>query len=543
MQTLKYGYFDSSNQTVISLEDAPPEHEWAKYTSVGELFLSSLEKHSSKVIIIEYDTGKEFTGKEILETARKFASFLLKNGIQAQDVIYNYLPNTFLYVCMYVAIQLVGGIFSGIVYQHPKREVLGSVQRTEANVITCYSGNRQVAEEVADETDSVKMVILFDESVSTEFETKKGKRVVPISKLLQEESKANDQLPVKVELSSISCLLHSSGTTGTPKAIIKSQRNNLYLFYQNVFRTRLASNPFAHISGFSAVGGAIVTGEQTVLLRDWHQESWLDAVQKYQIEQCIMAPSRMVLIAKSPLTPKYDLSSLKLVNTGGAPVLIEVIRAFKQATGVPEVGEIYGSSEMGGATLAVISDNFASAGRLGVGVKARIYDSKTGQFLGLGKQGEVCMQTLELSPGYYKCDKRMEDEYVDGFFRSGDIGYFNEDGILFIVGRIKEMIKVGANQVAPKELETILLEHDAVEEAAVAGAPDETYGQLPRAFVVLKQDGPQISENELKEFVDSKVGSYKKLEGGLVFVKSIPKISIGKLDKNKLLEMYPRTRN
>lgn len=541
LQTLKYAYFDTSSKTFTSLDDIPPEQEWAKYSSVGELFLVALEKNAAKVIIVDYNTGNEFTGQQILETSKKIATFFLKNGINPQDVIYNYLPNTFLYACIYVAIQLIGCIFSGIVYQHPKREVLASVQRVDAKVITCFHGNHQIAEEVADETNSVQLIILVDESVTEEYVTKGGKRVVPISNILQEEYNVDDKLlPVKVDQSSTSCLVHSSGTTGHPKGIIRSQRNNLYMFHQNFLHTGVNFFPFAHISGFSCLGGALVTGRLTVLQWHWDLEKWLDCVQRYKLTKCIMVPVQSVLIARSPLTSNYDLSSLQLVHIGGAPVTLQAIKAFKALTGVPQVGEFYAASEMGLVGVPVFSDSFTAAGRLAPGVKVRVLDFKTGEFVGLRKEGEVCVQTMELSPGYYKSDKKMKDEFIDGFFQTGDTGYVNEDGVLFLVSRLKELIKVGGNQVPPRELETILLEHESVDEAAVAGTPDDIYGQLPRAFVVLKPDGPPVSEDQLKEYVDSKVGSYKRLQGGLVFVKSIPKIGIGKIDRKKLLEIYPR---
>nr|CAD7259178.1 unnamed protein product [Timema shepardi] len=163
-----------------------------------------------------------------------------------------------------------------------------------------------------------------------------------------------------------------------------------------------------------------------------------------------------------------------------------------------------------------------------------ILDLVTGKTLGPNKEGELCFKGAQIMKGYYG-DSKSTSECFDeeGYFHTGDVGYYDTDGYFFIVDRIKELIKYKAFQVAPAELEAILLKHPSIEDAAVVGVPDEISGELPKAFVVKKQ-GVDVSEEEIVKFVEGQVSPHKKLRGGVTFVDSIPKTSSGKILRREL---------
>ncbi|CAG2057288.1 unnamed protein product, partial [Timema podura] len=163
-----------------------------------------------------------------------------------------------------------------------------------------------------------------------------------------------------------------------------------------------------------------------------------------------------------------------------------------------------------------------------------ILDLVTGKTVGPNKEGELCFKGTQIMKGYYG-DSKATSECFDkeGYFHTGDVGYYDTDGYFFIMDRIKELIKYKAFQVAPAELEAILLKHPSIEDAAVVGVPDEVSGELPKAFVVKKQ-GIDVIEEEIVKFVAGQVSPHKKLRGGVTFVDSIPKTSSGKILRREL---------
>ena len=164
-------------------------------------------------------------------------------------------------------------------------------------------------------------------------------------------------------------------------------------------------------------------------------------------------------------------------------------------------------------------------------------DRKTGKSLGLNEIGEIYAKGPDVCPGYWKNEKAYAENFTDdGWLKTGDAGYFNEEGLLFIVDRYKELIKVDTQQVAPIEIETLLLRHEYVQEAAVIGIPNENHGEVPKAFVVLKpqyKDKPHAAE-EIQRVVDPQLGEWKKLRGGVHMIPQMPLISLGKIDKKSL---------
>jgi 4-coumarate--CoA ligase len=168
------------------------------------------------------------------------------------------------------------------------------------------------------------------------------------------------------------------------------------------------------------------------------------------------------------------------------------------------------------------------------GCQIKIVDTDTRKLLPPYQVGEICIKSTQVTPGYYKLPKITEQTFdSEGFIKSGDAGYYDEQNNLYIVGRYKDIIKVNTIQVSPTELEQLLVSHEAVKEAAVIGIPDEEMDEVPKAFVVIR-DGYKIDEESLKLFIKERVNPIKQLYGGVVFMKRLPKISIGKVDKNAL---------
>jgi acyl-CoA synthetase (AMP-forming)/AMP-acid ligase II len=295
--------------------------------------------------------------------------------------------------------------------------------------------------------------------------------------------------------------------------------------------------PFFHILGLVLVllfwlkrGGAIVA------LPRFDLEQFLDCVQKYRIKYASLVPPIVLALAKHPLVDRYDLSSLEWVMCGAAPLGGEVEQACADRLGCV-IGQGWGMTEISGAgCTARLSGTQqirrGSCGRLWPGVEARLVDLATGADLDTDQTGELLVRGPNVMKGYLNRPEANAATFAGGWMRTGDIAYFDADGYLYIVDRTKELIKYNAYQIAPAELEAVLVSHPAVAEAAVIPSPDVEHGEVPKAFVVLRT---AATPEELMAFVAGRVAAYKKVRK-LVIVDAIPKSPAGKLLRRVLLE-------
>lgn len=278
--------------------------------------------------------------------------------------------------------------------------------------------------------------------------------------------------------------------------------------------------------------------ETLVLMARFDFEKMLAALEKYRITYMPVSPPLVVAMAKSELTEKYDLSSLEVLGCGGAPLGKEVAEHFRTRFPHVEIVQGYGLTETGGGVAATIGpeecERYGSVGRLVEFMEAEIVDPSTGEALPPGQQGELWLRGPTLMKGYVG-DKEATAAtfHPDGWLKTGDICYFDSDGFLYIVDRLKELIKYKGYQVPPTELERLLHSHPEIADAAVVPYPDEEAGQIPMAFVVRK-GGSNITGHQVMDYVAKQVSPYKKIRR-VCFVGSIPKNPSGKILRRELV--------
>lgn len=303
---------------------------------------------------------------------------------------------------------------------------------------------------------------------------------------------------------------------------------------------------------------ACCAGVRLIMLPKFEEESFLASIERYKPTASFMVPPLMVFMAKHPLVDKFNMTSLKELYCGAAPLSREVEEAVLKRLPLLEVRsnvvhygciiikypiyppqcirQGYGMSEttLGVITCSLQKTKPGSVGVLEPGVYCKIIDPDTGKILGPFQSGEMCFKGSIIMKGYTG-DRRATGEAIDkdGWLHTGDVGYYDDEKHFFIVDRLKELIKYKAFQVAPAELEAILLSYSKIKDAAVIGLPDEASGELPLAFVV-KQDNVKVTSKEIQDFVASKVSHSKRLRGGVRFIDEIPKNLSGKILRREL---------
>jgi acyl-CoA synthetase (AMP-forming)/AMP-acid ligase II len=342
-------------------------------------------------------------------------------------------------------------------------------------------------------------------------------------------------------------LPYSSGTTGLPKGVMLTHRNLVAELCSlegvtdaaliTAQDTVLAFLPFFHIYGIVAfLNLSLHQGATVVTMPRFDLEQYLQLVQSYGVTILHLVPPIVLALAKHPIVAKYDLTKVRGAFSAAAPLGEAVANALFERLGF-RVSQAYGMTEVSGAShLGPMTPDAikpASGGRLMPNVECRVVDTATGADLGPGEQGEILLRGPIVMRGYLN-QPAATAATIDaaGWLRTGDIGYADADGDFFIVDRTKELIKYKGLQVAPAELEAVMLGHVAVADAAVIGVADEEAGEVPKAYVVRRS---QVSAEEIMAYVAERVAPHKKVRT-VEFVDQLPKSPTGKLLRRVLLE-------
>jgi acyl-CoA synthetase (AMP-forming)/AMP-acid ligase II len=345
-------------------------------------------------------------------------------------------------------------------------------------------------------------------------------------------------------------LPYSSGTTGVPKGVMLTHRNIVANLAQTIACGDVVGErdvvigvlPFFHIYGLVVVmNTTLLAGATVVTMPRFDLEQFLSTIQTYRVSVAFVAPPIVLALAKHPLVERYDLSSLRLVLSGAAPLDEGLARACAARVGC-DVGQGYGMTEASPVThLADATDRLANVGAVGraaPSTETMIVDVETGKPLGVGEAGEVWVRGPQVMRGYLnRPDATAATLDADGWLHTGDVGYVDAGGYLRVVDRVKELIKYKGMQVAPAELEAVLLAHPGVADAAVIPIPDEVAGEVPKAYVVprARPDDPDAFAAEVAAFVAGRVAPHKKLRA-VELTEAIPKSPSGKILRRVLVE-------
>ncbi|KAB8346207.1 hypothetical protein FH972_023252 [Carpinus fangiana] len=479
--------------------------------------------------------------------AKRFAVGLQKAGLQPGESVQVYSGNTLFFPIALVGAVMAGGKFTASNPTYNAREVAYQITNADSKLLITHPSQLDVALDAAKEAGLPKdRVFVWDDGYDTYDEKGKGKGGCKHwSSLLGSIEEAN-QFKWKDSRSMLNdtiVLNYSSGTTGLPKGVEITHTNYVSNALQHMYLTSLKEGyerrlpnlrwmcflPMYHAMAQTiyCVGGPS-KGIPIYLMRKFEFEPMLANVQRFRITTLQLVPPVVVAMTKSPLTKKYDLSSVEDAGSGAAPLGSEVSNAFNSMwpKGVMNLKQGYGMTEV---TCSCIGWNpndksySFSVGEPNANCEIKLVNPEDGKTeVSQGERGEIWVRGPNVMKGYWKNPKATaETKTSDGWLRTGDVAYLDKHGHYFVVDRIKELIKVKGLQVAPAELEAQLLEHPGINDAAVIGVTVNG-DEKPRAYCV-RAPGSKVTEREVQKYMESKVSRHKRLTGGVRFEEAIQK--------------------
>ncbi|VDM44363.1 unnamed protein product [Toxocara canis] len=369
------------------------------------------------------------------------------------------------------------------------------------------------------------------------------------------EERYFDALSKGILLQSVQALIFfSSGTTGPPKGVILSNRSLMAAIEVVRIAGREKSDgfemaildghdvvygvlPYFHAGGLITVYCMLAQGAKLVVNRKFDGAKFLETIERYKVTTLNLVPATLNFMAECPFAKVPCLSTLRHIFVGAARVETHLLHKIKEKLLAAETIELYGTTEAGAMIFMHPTKCEVRPGSCGIplpGVQCKVLDIEQRTACGPLQSGEICLRTPTMMSAYLSGKEQHGSLTPDGWFQTGDIGYYDEDKFVYITGRIREMIKVRGWQVSPYEIEEVMLEIPEIEQCVVVGIPDEQAGQLPRAYVKLRQ-GAHLNEDAINKIIKAKFVSYKQLTGGIEFVDRMPTTASGKIARNQLL--------
>ncbi|EOA37781.1 hypothetical protein CARUB_v10012648mg [Capsella rubella] len=515
-------------------------------TSLDVTTFMSSQPHRGTTAFIDASTGHRISFSDFWRSVDRVADCLHHDiGIRRGDVVLILSPNSISIPVVSLAVMSLGAVITTANPLNTAGEISRQIADSKPKLAFATP---ELAPKLAASAD-ISVVLTEDDEEEIVGSTR-GVRVVGVLSEMMEKEQSGQRVRDRVNQDDTAMLLYSSGTTGRSKGVDSSQGNLIAHIARYISeplappnQTFLCTVPMFHTYGLLIYAMATVAlGSTVVILRKFGLHDMLAAIEKYRVRTLVLAPPVLVAMINGSdlIKAKYDLTSLKTVRSGGAPLSKEVTESFLEKYPTVDVFQAYALTESNsaGASMDTVeeSQRYGAVGKLSSGVEARIVDPDTGRMLSENETGELWLKSPAIAKGYFRNEEATNEAFSSqGWLKTGDLCYIDDDGFLFIVDRLKELIKYKAYQVPPAELEALLLTHHEIKDVAVIPFPDKVVGEFPMACVVRKP-GSFITEKTIMEFVAKQVAPYKKIRK-VKFMSSIPKNPSGNILRKDLIKL------
>ncbi|MEV0372308.1 4-coumarate--CoA ligase family protein [Streptomyces sp. NPDC050636] len=500
---------------------------------IHEAVLGRAQEYGDRPALIDGLDGTTLSYARLDHFSRRIAAALAAAGVRKGEVLALHSPNSVAFPAVFYAASRCGAAVTTVHPLATEGEFAKQLRDSGARWIVTVAALLDTARGAAHQAGGIAEIIVCDRAP--------GHRSV-----LDLVGSTDPEPSVTLDPAhDLAALPYSSGTTGTPKGVMLTHRNiatNLAqvapLVTAGAEDRVLAVLPFFHIYGLTALMNApLRNGATVVVLPRFDLERFLAAIAEHRITAVYVAPPIVLALAKHPLVSAYDLSSLQYIVCSAAPLDAELAAACSRRLGLPPIMQAYGMTELSPATHAVPlgapNPPPGAVGKLLPNTEMRIVSTETGDDQPAGETGEILIRGPQVMKGYLgRPTETAAMIDADGWLRTGDIGHTDGDGWLYVVDRAKELIKYKGYQVAPADLEALLLTHDAIADAAVIGVVDGDGNEVPKAFVV-RQRGARLSEDDVIAYVAGQVAPYKKVRR-VEFLDSVPRATTGKILRREL---------
>lgn len=499
--------------------------------TIIDLMDANAAGHPDKTALCTMDTA--FTFREVQEKSRQAAACFQAVGIEKGTPVALMSQNSVDFVFSFFGILMAGGIVVPVNHKLTAPEVDYILENSRARLFLFDGSLAGVAQTLATDIEKISMDTQIQD--------------VPFLKDLMD--KAPDVKTVLLQEEDPAQILYTSGTTGKPKgcvhthkSVVAAGRTGARAIHLDDTDVMLIAMPIWHSSPLNNwFMGITCAGGTAVLLREYHPLHFLEAIEKKACTAYFGAPiSYLLPLQMIPHFKEFNLSSMKAWIYGGGPIAPETVKKLKQSYGSDRFYQVYGMTESGPTgTVLYPEDHAGHAGSIGKealpGAELKIMKNDTDP-AGPGETGEIWLTAGSMMKGYLDNPSATKEAFYDGWYRTGDMARVDEEGFLFIVDRIKDMIVTGGENVYSKEVEDRIMEHPGIAEAVVIGTAHADWGETVHAVVVPGKDA-DLTEASLCSFLADRLAKYK-IPKKIHFVKELPHTPSGKIMKYKLREDF-----
>jgi long-chain acyl-CoA synthetase len=504
-------------------------------TTIGKIFDLTVKKLPNKPAIYDVRKNVRYTYREWSEQVNRLANALLKEGVKKGDRVSTFMFNTEELGTSLFACAKIGAVFNPINFRLTPEEVAFILSDATPKVVLFEKALETVIEAIAGR---------FDQTAFWYIEEDQPDYAASYQEKLADAT--NEDIKIEIDESDIYAFIYTSGTTGRPKGVMHTHRNMVDQSLLCIAAEKLEASdvglvtaPMFHCAELHcAFIPRVHVGASNVILHQFNPKPILPLIEQEKITKLFAAPTMWNMLLQEDLT-QYNLSSLKLGLYGAAPMAPSLVHALHDRLGISLV-QAYGMTEMGPA-ITFLSENdqlrkAGSAGQAALSHDIRIVrtredgPSDPDDIVPVGETGEIIVQGPCMMKGYFNREAATENALYKGWYHSGDIGYLDEEGYLYVNDRVDDMIISGGENIYPREVEDLLHGYPGVLDVAVVGQPDDRWGESVTAFIVKKN--PAVTEQELDEYCKNsdKLANYKRPRN-YVFCETLPRNASGKIQK------------